>query len=512
MLAFYISMLETEQERDKMAEIYEEHRYVLLKYALKITSHNQEMAEDAVHNAIISIIKEKDKYFHLDSRDFRFSAVIIVRNKCIDLLRKEKKYANIPMEELEIFLESNEKPIDEQIVLSSEYAAIRKHISSIDEISKQVFLMKYAFGMSYKEIGEKLSMTPKHVDTRTDSSDNTSFIKAQDVSSAQVGKIASTQSKLNLEGSTEISDFTAGINLVVDSTKKVEKLKTGKAPMANIVLPDDPRTIVNGTLTVANDFHFFSVTGDKFLLARLVSVNADYWARLYIVDYETSTATPTNIWGNPNDLIQLNGLPQGDYAFIIGSNGTLGNSYSLQINATNPAGNIVDGTYTSSLQQFVLWYSNSDVYTNGTYVCNVGSGASTAHLDWEREYYFSYGGNYSRRTHNISDVKILGVSGPYSYSSSYASSNNVMFIYLDVDTLFTYFESQFQSDPHYYYASFDDILGKTTPRRLEADDYSYGDHILVYDLNTGTPIDFYSVLNFYYGAGVEALPTITQLN
>lgn len=166
MLIFYIAMLETEQERKKMADIYEEHKHALLMYALKITGYNQAMAEDAVHNAFISIIKEKEKYFYLDSRDFRFSAVIIVRNKCIDLLRKEKPYADIPMDELEIFLESDDKPLDEQAIISSEYASIRRHMASIDEISRQVLIMKYVLGMSYKEIGVKLNMTPKHVDTR----------------------------------------------------------------------------------------------------------------------------------------------------------------------------------------------------------------------------------------------------------------------------------------------------------------------------------------------------------
>ena len=72
-------------------------------YALKVTGYNQDMAEDAVHNAFISIIKEKEKYFNPDSRDFRFSAVDIVRNKCIDLLRKEKVYADISIDELEIY-------------------------------------------------------------------------------------------------------------------------------------------------------------------------------------------------------------------------------------------------------------------------------------------------------------------------------------------------------------------------------------------------------------------------
>ena len=104
-------MLETGHERNKMTELYEEHRYALLMYALKVTNNNQAMAEDAVHNAFLSIIKEKEKYLYLDSRDFRALSVIIVRNKCIDLLRKEKPYADITMDELEIYLESKENPL-----------------------------------------------------------------------------------------------------------------------------------------------------------------------------------------------------------------------------------------------------------------------------------------------------------------------------------------------------------------------------------------------------------------
>lgn len=148
LLAIYISMLETEQERKKMTEIYEEHKHALLFYALKVTGYKQQMAEDAVHNAFLSIIKDKEKYFHMDSRDFRAVSVIIVRNKCIDLIRKEKPYVDIPMDEMEIFLASDERPIDEQMIASYEYAAIRKHIASLDEISRQVLVMKYVSNMS----------------------------------------------------------------------------------------------------------------------------------------------------------------------------------------------------------------------------------------------------------------------------------------------------------------------------------------------------------------------------
>lgn len=165
LLTIYLSMLETDQERKKMTVLYEEYKYVLLHCSMKIV-RNQEMAEDAVHNTFLSIIEKREKYLNLDYKDFRRLIIIIVRNKSIDLLRKEKPYANKPIEELEIFLDSDEIPIDEQIILDSEYDYIRKHINLIDEISKQVLLMKYILNMTYKEIGEELGMTPKHVDTR----------------------------------------------------------------------------------------------------------------------------------------------------------------------------------------------------------------------------------------------------------------------------------------------------------------------------------------------------------
>jgi len=164
-LNFYCSMLETEPERKKITELYEQHKHALYMYAFKFTK-NRELAEDAVHNVFISIIKNKEKYFHLNRKDFRLLAVIIVKNKCIDLLRKQKPYSEIPIEEMELYLESGDMPVEEQIIISSEYDAIRKYLDSIDEISRQVLIMKYYFGYSYKEIGIELNMTPKHVDTR----------------------------------------------------------------------------------------------------------------------------------------------------------------------------------------------------------------------------------------------------------------------------------------------------------------------------------------------------------
>lgn len=165
MLYLYCAMLETDTERNIMTKIYEQHKHFLLAYALKIVQ-DRATAEDAVHNTFIAIIEHKEKYFSLDCMDFRRSAVIIVRNKCFDLLRKQKPFVDKPIEDLEIYLEPEGISVEQKVENMYEYELIRKHLNSIDEISRQVLLLKYIEGLSYNEIGEKLGMTPKHVDTR----------------------------------------------------------------------------------------------------------------------------------------------------------------------------------------------------------------------------------------------------------------------------------------------------------------------------------------------------------
>lgn len=165
MLPIYLAALETDQERHKLAELYEANKAVLLRYALTVAD-SREMAEDAVHNAFLSVIKHKEALLALSNEDFRIRAIVIVKNKCVDLLRKENVYTDSALDEIEYGLDSGETAIDDRMTIHEEYDAVKRNINSLDEISKQVLEMKYILNMSYKEIGTELGMTPKHVGTR----------------------------------------------------------------------------------------------------------------------------------------------------------------------------------------------------------------------------------------------------------------------------------------------------------------------------------------------------------
>jgi RNA polymerase sigma-70 factor (ECF subfamily) len=159
MLMIYLAALDTEPERQKFAELYEAHKRALLWNAMQIT-RQQEMAEDAVHNAFLAVIEHKEKMFSLSGGNFRGWCVIIVRNKAIDLLRRESHFAKTP----EDGLESNEVPVETQIITRDEYARMRVQIAKLDETSGQVLKMKYILDMPYKEIGEALGLTSRQID------------------------------------------------------------------------------------------------------------------------------------------------------------------------------------------------------------------------------------------------------------------------------------------------------------------------------------------------------------
>ena len=137
----------------------------MLRFALSITG-NKEMAEDAVHDAFISIIKHKNKLFALSSKEIRARAILITKCRCIDLLRKSNRYADDPIEDMMYSIEDDAIPVEENVILIDEYESIKKHVATLDESSRLVLEMKYILGMSYKEIGDEMGITAKHVDTK----------------------------------------------------------------------------------------------------------------------------------------------------------------------------------------------------------------------------------------------------------------------------------------------------------------------------------------------------------
>ncbi|GAA0368185.1 hypothetical protein [Bacillus horti] len=309
------------------------------------------------------------------------------------------------------------------------------------------------------------------------------------------------------EASTSVDEQIITFDVIEKNTYESITLEQGATIASDFLVEGGHLDYINAlTATNPDDFYFFSTTDDKSMRKRLISNNEEYVAQLYVVDWSVGQAYPTNVIVPAGYTFGLQELPEGDYAIRIQSLGGLGDYYRISMNAMNPPNYTSILSSSASLRDIVAQYANGDIYSSGIFVATIGG--TNEHLNWEREDYFSWGSGYTRRSHVISSVKFSSVLGPVTYSSNYANSDNAMIFFLDTQTLFTYFNSYYQSGPdHIYESTFYDTIGKRTPRRLDQEDIDFvGPHLLVYDLDTNQAIDFVSYLNYFYATGVEPDP------
>ena len=165
MLLMYLILLggESEEDKKKIAELYEKYKYDCLHTALKIT-RSQDIAEDALHDAFISVINHKEKILQLSNKEFRSMILVVVKNKCIDIMRKRKYISDIPLDDLADELDSGGTAVDMSVIQQEQFQMMINYLSQIDEVSRTVLQMKYVNSMSYRQIGEELGMSAKQVE------------------------------------------------------------------------------------------------------------------------------------------------------------------------------------------------------------------------------------------------------------------------------------------------------------------------------------------------------------
>ena len=90
MLTFYLNLIDSEDKKDKFESLYLKYRKHMKYIAIKILGDEQ-LAEDAVHNAFLKILNHLNKFQNIDCQETRNLIVIIIRSVSIDMYRKRKK-------------------------------------------------------------------------------------------------------------------------------------------------------------------------------------------------------------------------------------------------------------------------------------------------------------------------------------------------------------------------------------------------------------------------------------
>ena len=158
-LGLYLSMLDTEDERNLFEELYRKYSQDMYAIAFDILK-NQADAEDAVHQSFLKIANNFTKISSIPRNKIKAYIVIISRNTAINMYHKNKKHAENNKQLLE------ETVVDDSIFDNEDADELKMAIKKLPQNYKDVLYLYCLLGFSAKQTASMLGISVNNVRQR----------------------------------------------------------------------------------------------------------------------------------------------------------------------------------------------------------------------------------------------------------------------------------------------------------------------------------------------------------
>jgi RNA polymerase sigma-70 factor (ECF subfamily) len=158
MLICFLSMIDTEEDRDKFIMIYSKYKSLLFYVANNILA-DPSLSEDAVHQAFIKIIENLDKIENINCHKTKSYIVTIVRHCAINIYNYRKRYLEVPYDEFHDTIADN-------IEFQEDMGNLAYAVAKLPVIYKTVLTLKFVHNYSNQEIANELEITEATVRKR----------------------------------------------------------------------------------------------------------------------------------------------------------------------------------------------------------------------------------------------------------------------------------------------------------------------------------------------------------
>ena len=163
---FIIIFALSDDEYCKFTRLYEEYHASLLKYSKRLLK-DQRLAEEAVHDAFVRIMKNLHKISESERSKTWFFMVVIVKRVCLTILKKNNDAAfhDIGEPGIEVVADQ-EEPFWSEYQAKELYERINIYVNTeLNEIDRRILTYR-ANHLSYKEIADLTGITESNVSAR----------------------------------------------------------------------------------------------------------------------------------------------------------------------------------------------------------------------------------------------------------------------------------------------------------------------------------------------------------
>lgn len=160
MLQLYLTLIDTEEDKNRFIFFYNQYRKLMFYIAKEILKDDH-LSEDAVQEACLRIAKNFHKISDIMSHETKAFAVIITRNVAIDFYNKEKKITEISQHLSEITY-TNEETLFSDV----SYEQLIDYILELPKNYRDVLYLNLVYDYSFNEIGKLLAITAENARKR----------------------------------------------------------------------------------------------------------------------------------------------------------------------------------------------------------------------------------------------------------------------------------------------------------------------------------------------------------
>tara|TARA_Y100001934_G_C12135823_1_gene670119 strand:- start:320 stop:844 length:525 start_codon:yes stop_codon:yes gene_type:complete len=149
----------TTDEREELVHVgLVEFESALIGYAASIVK-DEDRAKDVVQDTFIKLYEQDPEKVKGSLKAWLFT---VCRNRCFDIIRKEKRMINVEDDQLTVIRDAGDDP-SRAAERADEHSNVIKFLDRLPENQREVMRLKFEGDMSYKEISQVTQLSVSNV-------------------------------------------------------------------------------------------------------------------------------------------------------------------------------------------------------------------------------------------------------------------------------------------------------------------------------------------------------------
>lgn len=164
MISAALAILETDEQRNELAEFYRNNKNRLYSIAFS-KLHNRESAEDAVQETFLRLATNEKRFFGLSVSERVTFANVVVRNIAVDMYKDENTVNTVELSENNL-KELSDNPPEAELMYRLTKEKLTEFVRKLPPLQRDVLYLKAVHGMSIREIAAMISVSENVVRQR----------------------------------------------------------------------------------------------------------------------------------------------------------------------------------------------------------------------------------------------------------------------------------------------------------------------------------------------------------